>query len=103
MDRGRVAAVGVGVDDGELPAGDRGVKDDRELVAAGIGKPLVLASLKTASRIAARPAGRRGRAAAVGECLAHVGDRAAHAYPDGFDPAVLEVCQALVSVKTAAW
>jgi hypothetical protein len=35
--------------------------------------------------------------------LAHVGGRAAHAYPGGFDPAVLGVCRALVSVKTAAW
>jgi len=35
--------------------------------------------------------------------LAHVGERAVHAYPASFNPALLEVCQVLVSVKTAAW
>lgn len=35
--------------------------------------------------------------------LAHIGDGALRAYPGGFDPTALSVCQGLVSVKTAAW
>jgi hypothetical protein len=31
----------------ELPAGDRGVEDDRELGSAGVGQPLVLAGWRT--------------------------------------------------------
>jgi hypothetical protein len=31
--------------DGELPAGDRGVEDDRKLGAAGVREPLVLGGL----------------------------------------------------------
>jgi Ser/Thr protein kinase RdoA (MazF antagonist) len=35
--------------------------------------------------------------------LAHVGDQAVRAYPGRFDRGRLELCRALVSVKTAAW
>ena len=35
--------------------------------------------------------------------LAHVTGGAVDAYSDSFDPSVLELCRALVSVKTAAW
>lgn len=35
--------------------------------------------------------------------LAHVGPVAARCYPTGFDPHVRDLCQALTSVKTAAW
>jgi hypothetical protein len=35
--------------------------------------------------------------------LAHVGPAAATAYPVGFHPQVRDLCQALASIKTAAW
>lgn len=40
VDGGGVTAAGTGVDDGKLPAGDRGVEQDGELAAAGVGQPL---------------------------------------------------------------